>query len=222
MADYPHERYALAGHHSEVFAVKFSPDGALIASGSRDRTIRVWRTADGAECAVLEGHRGAVHDVAFHPDGTRLASVSSDTTVRLWDTATWREVANLEGHGGIVRAVAFSSLVRDWYPQAHSGRSARSKSGRSRLEPKPRRCALSRANWCLTSRCRPMDRGWWRASRRDWCGCGISEPGKRSARCARMAKRCEGWPSPRMGRGWRRPRRMRRLRCGPSRRASAC
>ncbi|KAK3897924.1 hypothetical protein C8A05DRAFT_19404, partial [Staphylotrichum tortipilum] len=46
----------LRGHSSLVKAVAFSPDSRLIASGSCDRTIRVWDAATGAERRVLQGH----------------------------------------------------------------------------------------------------------------------------------------------------------------------
>ncbi|CAG7848121.1 Vegetative incompatibility protein HET-E-1 [Serendipita indica DSM 11827] len=66
----------------------FSPDGRRLASGSWDRTVRLWDGTTGASLGTLEGHTDWVLCLAFSPDGHRLASGSGDRTVRLWDITT--------------------------------------------------------------------------------------------------------------------------------------
>jgi WD40 repeat protein len=81
----------------------------LLASGSVDRTVRLWDTHTKECVAVLEGHTRSVSSVAFSPDGRLLASASSDCTVRLWDVVERQPVHVLRGHTCWVWSVSFSA-----------------------------------------------------------------------------------------------------------------
>ena len=72
------------GHTSFVISVSFSPDGKYIASGSWDKTIKLWNVKLGNCIKTLEGHTNIVNSVAFSHDGKILASISSDGTSKLW------------------------------------------------------------------------------------------------------------------------------------------
>ena len=74
----------LTGHTGWVNSVSFSPDGLTLASGSFDRTIRLWDVLTGRQQQVLTGHTDEVRSVWFSPDGLTLASGSADHTIRLW------------------------------------------------------------------------------------------------------------------------------------------
>ena len=89
----PSAQSLFKGHTDAVRCLAFSPDCALLASGSSDGTVRLWEVATGREGTLLRGHAGWVLALAFTPDGLALASGGNDQTVRLWDLAAGREKA---------------------------------------------------------------------------------------------------------------------------------
>src|SRR5208337_4221165 len=118
----------LKGHTSNVLSLAFSPDGERLASGSTDRTSRIWSAASGRCERVLEGHEDFVHDVAFAPDGHHLATASYDKTGRIWSLADGRCEAVLRGHekevqcvawrpdGQVVATGGWDGSIRQWSP----------------------------------------------------------------------------------------------------------
>jgi WD40 repeat protein len=81
------ERATLEGHRGLVRALVFSPDGAMLASGSQDRTVRFWRVAPYGVAAgpVYQWPIGGVHSLAFAPDGMTAAAGGDQGEIWLWD-----------------------------------------------------------------------------------------------------------------------------------------
>lgn len=115
----------LRGHSGWGRSAAFSPDGARIAGGLSDNTVRLWDAASGAELACLRRHEKFVAGVAFSPDRRRVARGSADRTVRLWDAASGGELACLRGTNTSSRASRFrptaprSSAARRTRPRAY-------------------------------------------------------------------------------------------------------
>ncbi|QJB44955.1 nSTAND1 domain-containing NTPase [Dolichospermum flos-aquae] len=98
----------LKGHESEVYSVGFSPDGKQLASGSFDKTIKIWDVTTGKVLNTLKGHESLVNSVEFSPDGQQLASGSRDKTIKIWDVTTGKVLNTLKGHESLVNSVEFS------------------------------------------------------------------------------------------------------------------
>ncbi|KAM3093608.1 toll/interleukin-1 receptor domain-containing protein, partial [Phormidesmis sp. 146-12] len=90
------EQNRLEGHSDSIYSVSFSPDGKTIATGSRDKTVKLW-TLDGHELRTLKGHTNTVHSVSFSPDGKTIATGSGDKTVKLW-SLDGQELRTFRGH----------------------------------------------------------------------------------------------------------------------------
>jgi WD40 repeat protein len=104
----------LQGHSNYVRSVVWSNDGTKLASGSCDKTVRIWSVGSAGtfECkSLLSGHSWDVTSVAWNNDGSKLATGSRDKTVRMWSlglAGTFECQSTLTGHNDPVCSVCFS------------------------------------------------------------------------------------------------------------------
>jgi WD40 repeat protein len=105
-------RLTLKGHDDAVTSVAWSPDGRRLATGSDDKTAKVWDAVSGQELLTLKGHSDYVRSLAWSPDGKRLATASGQAAM-VWEvegkTGELNEaVLTLKGHDDAVTSVAWS------------------------------------------------------------------------------------------------------------------
>lgn len=96
----------LSGHYGSVSSLCFSPDGRLLASGSYDSIVILWKTEDGSVVHHLN-HEDRVAAVAFSPDGRIVVSAGNDKTIKLWDVNTGELLSTLAGHTTRIHSVSF-------------------------------------------------------------------------------------------------------------------
>ncbi len=98
----------LQGFSSHVCSLAFSPDRAILATGSIERQVQLWDANTGLALRTLRGHRHQLWSFALSPDGQTLATGSDNQAIRLWNVNTGRVLRTLPGHRDWVWSVAFS------------------------------------------------------------------------------------------------------------------
>ncbi len=106
----------IKGHVGDMTAIAFSHDGARVATGGNDRTIRLFdvdATMGVRQADVERHHQDSVLALRFAPDDSTLLSTSVDGTIRLWSTPVDRPgmslLATLAGHRAKVHTAEFSA-----------------------------------------------------------------------------------------------------------------
>lgn len=79
--------YRVLEHLGDIYCIAFSPDGKLLATGSQDKTVRIWEVKTGKEQKIIAGETHHIWSVTFSPDGTRLAFGDGDC-VKICDVKT--------------------------------------------------------------------------------------------------------------------------------------
>jgi WD40 repeat protein len=99
----------LKGHAAHITTVAISPDSTWIATGSIDKTVRLWSAADGTLRHVLARHTAEITALAFSDDSTRLATGAADRDVHVWNSADGAHEYLLHGHRREITALAFTA-----------------------------------------------------------------------------------------------------------------
>jgi len=96
---------------SPVTAIKFSPDGKVLAVGGY-REVRLIDAASGNILATLSGHSNYVRSIAFSPDGKLLAAAGGspqlEGEIKIWDLQSHQLLKTLGGHKDCIYSIAWS------------------------------------------------------------------------------------------------------------------
>jgi WD40 repeat protein len=124
-------------HSGMIHSLRFSPDGQLIASGSADGMLQIWRS-NGQLVKTIAAHQGTIHAVRFSADGQMIATGGEDATVKIWqpDGRLLRTIDDFQGgiwrlefldHESQIATVSMDRFIKLWTSegkllQAYGGR----------------------------------------------------------------------------------------------------
>ncbi|HEY5920032.1 MAG TPA: WD40 repeat domain-containing protein, partial [Kofleriaceae bacterium] len=101
----PDQLRTIKAHEAAIRFFAMSPDGARIATGGADHSVRVFDFATGRRIQVLDGHTAPVTRIAYDQTDHRLAT-QDDGTVRVW-SRDGKLLQVIASEGGLVRQIAF-------------------------------------------------------------------------------------------------------------------
>ncbi|KAK6476051.1 transducin beta-like protein 3 [Huso huso] len=104
-----HARVTEKGHDKDINSIAISPNDKLLATGSQDRTAKLWSSTDLSLLGVFKGHKRGIWCLQFSPMDQILASSSADGTVKLWGLQDFSCLKTFEGHDASVLKVIFVS-----------------------------------------------------------------------------------------------------------------
>ena len=95
------------GHKRGVWTVRFSRAERVLATGSGDKTVKLWNLEDFSCVKTFEGHTNSILRVDFLNAGMQMVSAASDGLVKLWNVRDEECVATMDNHQDKVITLPF-------------------------------------------------------------------------------------------------------------------
>ncbi|KAJ2655721.1 U3 small nucleolar RNA-associated protein [Coemansia sp. RSA 1200] len=99
--------YTFQAHDKDINSICISPNNNIFATGSQDKTAKIWDVATGSLLGTLQGHRRGVWNIVFSPVDRVVATTSGDRMVKLWSLSDYSCLKTFEGHTNSVLCVEF-------------------------------------------------------------------------------------------------------------------
>ena len=96
-------------HDKDINIVSVAPNDSMVATGSQDKTVKLWKSTDLSLVATLKGHKRGVWDCQFSPFDRVIATSSGDKTIKLWSLSDYSCVRTFQGHVASALRVRFLS-----------------------------------------------------------------------------------------------------------------
>ena len=94
-------------HEKDINIVSVAPNDSLVATGSQDKTVKLWKSSDLSLLGTLKGHKRGVWDCQFSPYDRVIATASGDKTIKLWSLSDYACVRTFQGHVSSALRVRF-------------------------------------------------------------------------------------------------------------------
>ncbi|KAJ3415807.1 Transducin (beta)-like 3 [Chytridiales sp. JEL 0842] len=103
-------QYTFQAHDKDINSIAIAPNDKVFATGSQDKTAKIWSTSEGTLLGVCKGHRRGVWSVVFSNVDQVLATSSGDKTIKLWSVSDYSCLKTFEGHLNSVLKVSFVTV----------------------------------------------------------------------------------------------------------------
>lgn len=103
----PKALYTNKAHDKDINSIAVAPNDKIFATGSQDKTVKIWSVDDGKLLGICSGHKRGVWSIQFSPVDQTIVTSSGDKTIKIWSTTDFSCLKTFEGHTNTVLKALF-------------------------------------------------------------------------------------------------------------------